>query len=117
MNWEELIGFLISIAAFLFLMFRGVFKERQRVLEEETEEELIPEPPPVKKVKKKHSLPPPRLPERSIVSSHYEELAKSTPYEVVGKAGSSRVHRILSTLKSKKDMVVLKEIIGPPKGL
>lgn len=157
MTWNDLIGFLISLGAFLFLMFRHAFKERHDTEQEEDdeieeeEEELIL--PPIKK-REKPRPPVPRISESAhydeltrstkerysghlatnhyaevakstkerysgsnVVSSHYDDLAKSTPYVVEGKARSSRIHRILSQLKSKKDMVIFKEIIGPPKGL
>lgn len=38
-------------------------------------------------------------------------------YGVIGKAGNSRVSQLISGLKSKKEMVILQEIIGLPKSL
>lgn len=111
MNWEEFIGLIISLGAFLYLMFRGAFKAHQDQ-EEEYEEEEIVLPPPVSKVtppspKKKFKAPLPKI----------HTLDEAPAYEVFGKASASRSHRILSQLKSKKQMIILKEIIGPPKGL
>lgn len=105
MTWSDFIGFLVSLAVFLFLMFRHAFKEKHEPEEEIEEELFFPPPPPIPNSRK------------AIISSHFDDLSKSTTYIVEGKERSSRSHRILSELKSKKDMVIFKEIIGPPKGL
>lgn len=146
MTWNDFLGFIISLGIFLFLMFRQAFKEKRKSEEEvedydnEEEELILPLrkkevllPLPV--IRKKLSFEKEaynaathhyaeiakdtkeRYSGNTVVSSHYDELAKSTPYLVEGKTRSSRIHRILSQLKSKKDMVIFKEIIGPPKGL
>lgn len=116
MRFDELIGLLITVGAFIFMVIRGALKEKDA---EEVEEEA-PRPPPIKIRKKKHQESPsiykePKKP--SMVSQHYLDLAKSTPYEVAGKSTPSAAHRLLGNLKSKKDMVILREIMGPPKGL
>ncbi len=51
---------------------------------------------------------------KRIVSKFYDDLPA---YAVTRKEKSSRAYHLLSALKSKKDMVILKEIMGPPKGL
>jgi|GEM_PF-3212243 len=43
--------------------------------------------------------------------------ADAPSYNVIGKAGASRVSDIMSNLKSKKQMIILKEIISSPKSL
>jgi hypothetical protein len=48
------------------------------------------------------------------VSSH---IGNAPAYEVSGKEGISRADRLLSQLQSKKQMVLLHEIFGKPKGL
>lgn len=42
--------------------------------------------------------------------------AEAPSYEVIGKEGHSKGQRLLSRLKSKKEMVILSEIMGKPKG-
>jgi hypothetical protein len=42
---------------------------------------------------------------------------QSESYEVVGKREESRASKLLSGLRSKKEMIILQEIIGPPKAL
>ena len=134
MKFEDLIGFIISVAAFIFLMIRSAMKKNQ--IDEEEEEELqTPPPPPMKLTlppaiakKLKYKSPAPdkksdyakmntsiveRYSGSNVVSSHYANMAA---YEVTGKTRPSRAHNLISSLKSKKNMVILKEIIGPPKG-
>ena len=92
--------------------------------------EVIPAPPPVKKQAVRKPPPPPKVPVpqfkplesiekrfsgNTMVSSHYIDLAKATPYEVAIQTKPSRAHALLSQLKSKKDMVILNEIIGKPR--
>ena len=129
MKFEDLMGFIISISAFIFLIIRSVLKKNQVSDEEEEEELETPLPPPLpvftKKSKiKTSSVKPPNYAkkhqsiatpysESSIVSSRF---AESAVYEVTGKSLPSRGHKLISHLKSKKNMVILKEIIGTPKG-
>jgi hypothetical protein len=131
MKFEDLIGFIISIAAFIFLMIRSAMKKNQSTDEEE-EELQAPLPPPIKLpiIVKKPKYKAPLIKEKSdyakmntsivdrysgssVVSSHYANMAA---YEVTGKSHPSRAHNLISSLKSKKNMVILKEIIGTPKG-
>lgn len=132
MTFEDLIGFIISVAAFIFLMIRSALKKNQSIEEEESEEFQAPPTPPVKLpiIVKKPKYKAPLIKETSdyakmntsiverysgssVVSSHYANMAA---YEVTGKSRPSRAHNLISSLKSKKNMVILKEIIGPPKG-
>lgn len=126
MNFEDLIGFIISIAAFVFLIIRSALKKNQTTDEEE--EEATPPPPyipPIPGVLQKKRTKLVKESKRflddpysgsSVVSSHYTNIKESAPYEVIGKDLPSRAHQIVAQLKSKKDIVILHEIIGPPKG-
>lgn len=91
-----------------------------------------PPPPPLKpkavirEVKKKKDLPPvqsstssfdsreERTP--SIMSDYFEKLSKGDAYEVLGKRKRSYGRALLASLHSKKEMVILSEIINRPKG-
>lgn len=62
----------------------------------------------------------------SIVSSYedpYKDkviaagIGDAPDYNVIGRKGGSRAEQLLSDLRSKKQMVLLHEIFGPPKGL
>lgn len=108
MNASDIIGFLISFAVFIYLMFRTAVKKED--LEEE-EEESLPSLPVVKKKR------PALKKETPLVSPHFDRLAKSDPYKVEKINKPSRAHLLIAGLKSKKDMVILNEIIGLPKGL
>lgn len=141
MNLEDLIGLAISLLAFLYLMFRSAFRPMPKVQYEEEEEEEMPISaplPPIQPQKK----PAPVLPSKnlnpgilsskakhdnpyfqenklsihdkrdSIVSKQFEH---AVAYDVIGKAQSSRARRILTGLKSKQEMVILKEILDYPK--
>lgn len=126
---NEWIGFIVSIAIFLYLML----KNRPAQDDPEQEDKLkdfLESLNGDMKAKKKGVLPPPILPQKpihakysppvvrnqtpsqSIVSTYFE---KGVEYDVIGKDVPSRAHRLLQTLKDKRDMVILHEIIGPPK--
>lgn len=172
MDISELIGAIVSVFFFLFLLFKNIFGERRRrsqpnydeeqekkekenlkqflktldiELKEEEDEEpelVLPPPPPVVKAAPK---PKPNIPakssyayapnmdgyqqksafetrrlqtaqqvgldEKSTVSSRYKDV--STVY-ATQKEKPSRAKTIVDALKSKKDMVILQEIIRPP---
>lgn len=110
MNFQDLISLLISIAAFIYLVIHGVFKSSN----EEAEEIVIVPPPIVPPMKKKRVQAVQKKEGQALISPRFEE---SISYDVIGKAKSSKGHQLLSRLQSKKEMVILKEIIGPPKGL
>lgn len=43
--------------------------------------------------------------------------AHAPTYNVIGQQGNSKANRLLSTLRNKQEMVILQEIINPPKSL
>lgn len=112
-------------------------KEFLKALEgdEEEVEELIarPPPPPKKIVTPGAPLRVPAPPKRGgdriatmdetrfegggVVSLQYQEKNRIDPYNLAPQKYSSRVHQILSSLSSKKEMVILKELLDPPKSL
>lgn len=108
MKFEDWIGFLITFGVFVYMVIRGAFhnQAQQEGIEEQLPLPPPSPPPPMIKIKKKKAP--------SIVSQHFEEIA---PYEVLGKSAPSKASRLLHSLKSKKEMVILKEIMDPPKGL
>lgn len=119
MSFSEWIGFIISIGAFIFLMLKGRPKEEHEntlndflnSLKEDMSAKKRPAPAPSapKVIKKKAFVPPPKP---LIVSPHPK---KKVEYRVIGKDRPSRAGRLLEALKNKRDMVILHEIIGPPK--
>jgi hypothetical protein len=125
---NEWVGLVITIAIFIYLMLKNRPAQEQSEQEDKLKgflksvgEDMAakkkPSPPPLLPPKPfKSILPPKKLlaveKQQSIVSSYFE---KGVQYDVIGKATPSRVHRILQNLKSKGDMVILQEIIGPPK--
>lgn len=91
-------------------------------------EKPAPLPPKPKKIEKR-ALPLPRATEKEqsdqreerysgshVVSRHYKELEKSTPYEVIQKKKPSRASLLLRGLSSRSEIVILHDIIGRPKG-
>lgn len=46
-----------------------------------------------------------------------KDQASAPSYEVIGRAGNSRATSLIGALKSKKDMVILREILSPPKSM
>ncbi len=119
---NDLIGLLLSVGVFIFLMIRSALKKNQP--EDEDEEVEIPPPPP-RPVKKQKFHPPqaPQKPKKQTIEERYSEnsivsgrFAHAEAYEVIGKEHPSRARQLIRQLKSKKDMVILNEIIGPPKG-
>lgn len=182
MDLIQFIGFIVSFAAFVYLMFRRAFEKIKRNHpEEETEhgeenpekklreflksldadmeeDHHLPEPLPPPPVEKKNIArpTPPRAPAKvytapeplgafatesaarkvaakavrhmpetdmeekfkgkSVVSSHYADLAKlEQRYEVYQKSATSRGALLLAKGHIKQDMVVLHEIMGRPK--
>lgn len=120
---SEWIGLIVSVVIFLYLMLRKMApsKDEDRLedflesLEQDMAAKKKPAPPAPKPVKAKVFVPPPKPPEvekQGIVSSYFE---KGVQYDVIGKATPSRAHRLLENLKDRRDMVILHEIIGPPK--
>jgi len=152
---SQLIGFLVSFLAFIYLMYRKIRDERHRPSqpegqdqlheylksideEEEDEEEapVLPPPPPVRKPKptpaqttyhaatdvdayKRKNAFESRTVEPSLqkkmsgsINARYSE---SSAYHAIEKAMPSRALRLLNGLKSKKDMVILHEIIKLPR--
>jgi hypothetical protein len=43
--------------------------------------------------------------------------ADAPSYDVIGKSGGSKANEIMANLKSRKQMIILQEIISPPKSL
>lgn len=105
MNIEDLIGLLISVIAFIFLAVRSVFRPVVPQEEEDEQEERLVVPP----------LPP--IPQKKMkVKKIIKKEMAASDYEVTGRNQPSAASHIISRLKSKKEMVILHEIIGPPKG-
>ncbi len=46
-----------------------------------------------------------------------KDQANAPSYEVIGRAGESYATSLINGLRSKKDMVILREILGPPKSM
>ena len=117
MSWPEFLGGLITLFFMLVLLLRPGQKARanQQETEDLTEEEELPKKPKVKhqhqaKKKQKTVIPPPAkvsLQQPASVN-HYgmKEIER----------GSSRRQQLIKDLKSPRNAVVLREILGPPKG-
>lgn len=140
MSLIEFIGFVISLAALIFLFFRKVSEERYRrehpkefeeqekqkeqamkewlkkmnievdedeEEEEEEEEEIpIPKPQPKKMINKQ---PPPPLPSKA-----FKRYANDSVYEVSRLESSSRGNTLIKGLKSRRDMIIYKELLSKP---
>lgn len=156
MDISQIVGFLISLFFFIFLMVKKIRSEHKphRDLEEDQsearlksflksldDEEAKPLPPPPPKIPKKKPAPSKNsyafksdldaykekvdtfgfesklqknLDTSSIVSNRYLD---SSTYHEIKRAKPSRAKKILSALKSKKEMVILHEIFSRPKSL
>jgi len=145
MSFIEFLGFIISIAAMVFLFIRKTMENRRRRLhpeeflhEHEEEERAVEEllsslnihleqPPPRKSVPK--PLPPPQQTKPAPV--RIQNLKGSTQaitpsnkfdfqlneYYSIQKRNSSRGYRLIHQVGSPQDIIVFHEILGPPKGL
>lgn len=51
----------------------------------------------------------------SHFSDKYEDVPHADVWKARGRKGASRAHRLLDGMKSKRDIIVFHEIIGPPK--
>lgn len=52
-----------------------------------------------------------------VVSLDMENKGEANPYALEKKETENRVARIFGVLESKKDMIIIQEVIGPPKAL
>lgn len=106
---NEFVGLIFTFLIFIYLMLKK--KEPEKMVQEEDflvslskeKKPPLPLPPRV-------SYKPPEV--KPKLNPYFE---KESHYEVIGKATPSRAHRLIKNLKRKGDMVILKEIIGPPK--
>lgn len=55
--------------------------------------------------------------EDRILSRRFQKQEKGSAYEIIEMDKATRVVNLLRGLKSPKDMILLNEIIGPPKGM
>ncbi len=146
MNPSDFIGFTITILAIGFLAYRYIrearlrrkhpeiyqqeVEKKERELQEflssldidgEKKEEKRPEapkpiPPPAKAYRQEDK--PRKI---GVLEQNYKfvtaDLSKQgESYEVTGKDQPSRIYALLKRLPSKKEMVLMQEIMGPPKG-
>lgn len=124
MRIEDFLGLLISLAVFLFIALKNMLgsklpqNDKMREFLKSLESDMAHEEPTPKrtlpKVKPPIPNPPkiaPTVPSKQIVNKFYEDLAKKNPYEVTGKALPSRARVLIRSLKSKKEMVLLHEIM------
>jgi hypothetical protein len=145
MSGPEFVGFLITIVALLFLFLKSSWEEKKRrqnpdkYVEEEKKRKrhlrkllkeinietdvddkedrfVIPSP-----VVSSHNMTPPHIPGPKIPSSPKSMITTqnfvSSNYHVIQKDVPSRGAILFRHLKSPQEMVILREILGPPKGL
>lgn len=158
MTLIEFIGFVISLAAMIFLIVKHFWEQGQRRRypekyaeeqrkkekllsefmkslnlsenddkdENEEEEMMIEEvkyqPPPRKQIPSMPPLPPKR--KSSMSDSYREEIVSSTflkgeaaAYDLKKQRRPSQASTILKSLPTPKNMVIIKEIFGPPKSM
>lgn len=132
MDISQWVGFIISVLALLYLIFRGgrsavyqqkhpeeyakmQFEEERRLkellhnldIDIEEEEEPVPRylpPPPIRPPQRKQEFA-----RRSVKAPKPVVLLHETQGHV------TRVHKLLKRTQSPQDMILLREIIGPPK--
>ena len=140
MNFQELIGFVITVLAFWILSGKkaapkpndpatGPERQKQedtlkqflRSLKEEEEEmeeeEILPPPPPPprpKPVTPKAYLP--YTPKLAHITRSERNLNTTTHYKTIRLDKPSKAQQLVSSVKDWKKQVLLREILGPPKG-
>lgn len=135
MNLLDLIGFIFSLLLFLYLSLRRVKGKTQAQIDQEEEEykeflktigvepeeeELKPLPQKIEKpVKAKKPPKPPKTQPPATTVARFESFVPAQGdapvYETQIKESSSKVDKIINNTRSLKDMVILKEVLGPPK--
>lgn len=50
----------------------------------------------------------------NVVSQHYKDLSEATPYEVIAERKNSKGKELFKSLKTKKEMIILNEILMGP---
>lgn len=50
----------------------------------------------------------------SVVSQHYRDLSEANPYEVIAERKNSKGRELFKSLKTKKEMIILNEILMGP---
>lgn len=131
MDISEWIGFLISALAIAYLFLRQVsdlffrvkhpeeYKKREmeeakrlddlwRTLEADDEEENLPQLPKPVKPPPPRTLPKPSLAPKKVVHAEKVRYGHRT-------YSPQRVASLLTHLRSPKDIIVLKEVLGPPR--
>ena len=141
MSFPELIGFLIVTVAFLILSGKkppqrqtpnaeeGKREQQDRLKkflsslgeeEEEEEEEYLPPPPPPLPVYTRIPEPPrtqlPKLIRQPLLLRMEKAYHPSSAYETIrlGKLNKGRV--LVDSITDWKKQILIKEILGPPKG-
>lgn len=139
MDFTEIIGFLISLFAFIFLMYRRATARRNQnpqeeidqekrlkeflkslnvEIEEDDEEEerpiRPPSPPPIKKPMPAIQKQAPVNYENYRFDSKMDSYKQSfeDEYHMIQKAVPSRGRKLLSSLKSPKEMIILNEVLN-----
>lgn len=140
MNFVEFLGFIVSLAAFIILAYKRArdarrqqpdeyhldsdeqdkkLREFLKSLDVEVEEEKpLPRPPVKRKAAPKPPVPASQPYEFTTTQfKAYQPLLKAEKYEVIREAPPSRGQKLLQSLPSRKNMLIIHEIFGPPKSL
>lgn len=139
MNLLDFIGFIFSFLLFIYLSLKkargktqaqidqeeGELKEYLRSVgieemdEEEIEERAIKSLPPSPPVKPPKPPKPAKVRHPSTQFEQFESFKAATGdapvYETEIRKSNTRVDLIINNTRSLKDMVILKEVLGPPK--
>jgi hypothetical protein len=141
----ELIGFIVSLILFIFLMFKRVCKDAKRQergggkppdalqdflesldMDMEKQELKTPPPPPVPKLNKikktqipqQHVKPAYYAQQYSgehLVTQYYQTLEVDKAYALKTETKRARGRQLFEKLTSKKEMVILAEILARPR--
>lgn len=140
MQPSDFIGFIIAILALGFLVYRqyqqqqllqenpDFYQELEKKRQEELDElmKTIHIEPKKKKIQKPKVSKAYLLPAPIPTHEHYQFDSKfvkadlsqaGDAYEVISVSRPSPIRLMIDRLPSKKEMILLKEVLGPPKGL
>lgn len=135
MSFMEFLGFLITVGGVIFILIQHAWENYQKrknpemegnkeVLRDflksldvdlDSEPEPLPKPmPPVHKEIPKKKIIPPKSP---IKEELRQTLKEKDAYALAHREKMARGRKLIGSLKTPQEMVLLHTILGPPKGL
>lgn len=119
MNFSDVLGLVITLFVLLYTVFKKVGKERQ--IREEIKETHFPgqHQKPIEEKKNEHravhKVESHPLPPVKKIKKKPLDVVKHDAYDILWMENQSKVKMLLKEMPSKKNMIIIQEVLGPPK--